>query len=555
VNSFLETLRQLGPARLASMGAILVGMLFFFVFISMRLSSPEMKLLYSDLSSADSGAMAAKLEENGIPYSVSEDGTRITAQADQVGKARMLLAQAGLPNGGSLGYEIFDKQSGFGTTNFVQNINQVRALEGELARTIGALDAVRSARIHLVLPQRELFSRESKPSTASVFVRLRPGARLERSQISGIQSLVSSAVPDLKTESVSIVDSNGNLLAKGGEDNEDLLGLQAEEMRRKYETRLTRKVEDQVSRVVGYGKVRAAVTAEINFDRVNTNEELFDPEGQVVRSTQTSEEQNLERDPVDEDVSAQNNLPGVGADLLVDNKPSSEGSRIEEVTNFEISRTVRNTIRESGEIRRLSISILVDGRYITNAETGEKIYEPRPQSELDQIALMVRSAIGFDTERGDSIEVVNLQFADVDANEGIVDESMILGFEKSDLLDTLEIITVTFMIILVIILVLKPMVGNIMATSNQSDIDEALETDLLVSSSSGTNPALTGPEGSAGSNPLGDNSLPDNQNDMIEVSGVEGKVNASSLKKVEEIVDSYPNETVAVIRNWMTTET
>ncbi len=548
MNSFLETLKQLGPARLGMMGAILIGLMVFFVFISMRLTSPEMKLLYADLSSTDSGAMAAKLEESGIVYSVSEDGSRITAQADQLGKARMLLAQAGLPNGGSLGYEIFDKQSGFGTTNFVQNINQVRALEGELARTIGSLDSIRSARIHLVLPQRELFSRESRPSSASVFVRLRPGARLEREQVSGIQSLVSSAVPDLKAESVSIIDSNGNLLAKGGGDDEDMMSLKAEEMRRKYESRLTRKVEDQVSRVVGFGNVRAVVTAEMNFDRTSTNEEIFDPEGQVVRSTQTTEDQNLEREPVSDSVSIQNNLPGVGGDLLSENKPSSEGSHIEEVTNFEISRTVRNTISESGEVKRLSISILVDGRYSKNEETGEKIYEPRPQSELDQIAVMARSAIGFDTERGDIIEVINLQFAEVDTNEDVADASMILGFEKSDLLDTAEIVTVAVMIILVVMLVLQPMVGKLMATDSNSEANEALEADLLVTAAS-ANPALAGPAGEGGEE--GE----DEEDSMIQIGGVEGKVKASTVKKVEEIVNNYPNETVAVIRSWMTTET
>ena len=552
MNSFPETLKQLGPARLAIMGGILVGLLIFFVFISVRISAPEMRLLYSDLSSADSGAMAAKLEENALVYSVSEDGSRITVQGDQVGKARMLLAQEGLPNGGSMGYELFDKQSGFGTTNFVQNINQVRALEGELSRTISSLGGVRSARVHLVLPQRELFSRESRPSSASVFLGLRPGARLERNQVLGIQSLVSSAVPDLSPESVSIIDNNGNLLAKGGEEQGDLMSLKAEEMRRNLESRLTRKVEDQVSRIVGFGNVRAVVTAEMNFDRISTNEELFDPEGQVVRSTQVTEENSLEREPVGNDVSVENNLPGVGGDLLADNKPSSEGNRLEEVTNFEISRTVRNTVREAGEIQRLSVSILVDGRYATNAETGEKTYEPRPQDELDKIAIMVRSAIGVDEDRGDIIEVVNLQFAEVDTDEEIADASLILGFEKSDLLDTAEIVTVAVMIILVVMLVLQPMVGKLLV-SESNESNEALEADLLVAGPS-ANPALAGP---ASVDPETGEPIQlegENNESMIQIGGVEGKVKASTVKKVEEIVNSYPKETVSVIRSWMTEE-
>jgi len=279
VDSFSETIKQLGVARLGIMGAIIVGMLLFFTFVSFRVSAPDMALLYSDLSNMDSSAVAAKLEETEIPYRISPDGTRVEVPQDSVGRARMLLAQEGLPNGGSLGYELFDEQSGFGTTNFVQNVNQVRALEGELARTIGSLENIRSARVHLVLPQRELFSRESRQSSASVFLGLRPGVNIASEQISSIQSLVASAVPELNVAYVSIVDNTGKLLARGGEDAGTLMSGKAEERRLGYESRLTQKIEDQVSRIVGFGNVRATVTAEMNFDRISTNEELYDPEG------------------------------------------------------------------------------------------------------------------------------------------------------------------------------------------------------------------------------------------------------------------------------------
>lgn len=297
MNSFMDTLRQLGPARLGIMGGVLVTLLIFFIFVSMRVSTPSLKLLYSDLSSTDSASVAAKLEESQIRYDVSPDGTRIMVPESEVGRARMLLAEAGLPNGGSMGYELFDKQSGFGTTNFIQNINQVRALEGELARTIGSLGPIKAARVHLVLPQRELFSRENRPASASVFLQLNQGARLEREQIMSIQSLVASAVPNMKADSVSVIDSQGNLLARGGEQDTSLMAMKAEEMRRAYETRLTQSVEDIIGRTVGYGRVRATVTAELNFDRVTTSEEVFDPESQVARSVQTVEELNSEKDP------------------------------------------------------------------------------------------------------------------------------------------------------------------------------------------------------------------------------------------------------------------
>lgn len=563
MNSFVATLQQLGPARLGVMGAILLGLLMFFVFLSMRISTAELKLLYTDLSSTDSGAIAAKLEETDIAYQISADGSRILVPGDEVGRARMLLAEAGLPNGGSLGYEIFDEQSGFGTTNFVQNINQVRALEGELARTISSLDGIRSARVHIVLPQRELFSREQRVSSASVFIGIRGNVNPAREQIAAIQSLVASAVPNLSAKDVSVIDSNGNLLAKGGGDDDDLLTLQTEGLKHNFESRLKTKIETQIGRVVGPGKVTAIVTADMNFDRVSTNEELYNPEGQVLRSTQTSQENSSEREPADNnDVSVGNNLPGVGGDLLSDEGPSAESNRTETTENYEISRTVRNIVRETGEVEKLSVSVLVDGRYVTSEdEEGEetKIYEPRTQEELDTLAALVRNAIGFDEQRGDTLEIANLQFAQIDVADEFVDENMILGFQKSDLIDAAEILVVAVMVILVVLLVLQPMVTKLVNIEmpEHAQLDDTLQHDLLAASPA--NPALAPPQqvGIDGQ-PLigGGDAYADDEDDgsLINIQGIEGKVKASTVKKVEEIVDSYPDETVSVLRSWMSEE-
>ncbi len=544
MNGLAETLKQLGPARLGVMGAVMLALLFFFVFMSVRVSSPEMKLLYSDMSSTDTSMIAGRLEEAQIRYNVSPDSSRIMVPEDQVGRARMLLAQEGLPNGGSMGYELFDAQSGFGTTNFVQNINQVRALQGELGRTISSMESVRNARVLIVLPQREIFSRESNNASASVYVGIRPGSRLEREQVLAIQSLVASAVPELRPTNVTVIDQNGNLLARGGQSEQDMMSVKGEEMRRSYERLLTQKIEDQVGRVVGYGNVRAAVTVDLNFDRVSTNEELFDPETQVVRSSQITEESVLEREATPEDVSIENNLPGVGGDLLVEQKPTEESNRVEEVTNYEISRTVRTMTRETGEVKRLSVSVLVDGRYTDGEEKGEKIYEPRSDEEVQQIETLVRSAVGFDADRGDTIEVVNMQFAEIVTEEEIPLDQMLFGFDKSDLLDAAEVVTIAIMIILVVLLVLQPMVGRLLSTEGPS-LDEALEADLLASG--GKSPQLSPPRQEEE-----DYVPPEPEEDqMVNVQRVEGKVKASSVRRVEDLVDTYPSETVSVIRSWM----
>ncbi len=545
MNSFLETLKQLGPTRLAIMGGVLFALLTFFIFLSMRVTAPNFNLLYDDLSSSDSGAIAAKLEENQISYQVSEDNSRITVQDTEVGRARMLLAEAGLPNGGSMGYELFDEKSGFGTTNDIINLNKVRALEGELSRTISALDPVRSARVHIVFPERQLFSRESRVATASVALGLRPGQQLSNDQVMAIQSLIASAVPDLKPEKVSLIDQTGKLLARGDEDTEDLANVKAEEARIKYEQRLTRAIEDLVGRTVGYGNVRATVSADLNFDRISTNEELYDPESQIARSLQTIEENNTERNIDEKNVSVENNLPAVGNDLFFDQAPSLESNRLEETTNYEISKTTRSMIRETGEVKRLSVAVLVDGKYIENAE-GVEEYQARTDQELDQIAALVRSAIGYDTERGDSLEVVNMQFAEIETADTPYDNTL-FGFNKDKLIDAAEIITVAIMLILVILLVIQPMVGRLLATEEKKSPEDELETELLTGS---MKPALTGPDGFEPS------ALMDEEADeaMIDMKSIQGKVKASSVKKIEDIVESYPGETVSVIRNWMSEE-
>jgi flagellar M-ring protein FliF len=561
VSALQETIKNLGPARLAILGATFLSLIAFFVFVSAKVSQPDMSILYRDLNVTESAQVSAKLEEIGIPFNVSIDGAQVFVSENEVGRARMLLAESGLPNGGSLGFEIFDQQSGFGTTSFVQNVNKVRALQGELARTITTLDPVQFAKVHIVLPRRELFSRESQNSTASVTLKLTNNGRLARQQIYGIQNLVANAVPNLKPDDVTIIDTDANMLA-GGRDNdsESMIGVKSDEMRQAHEHRLVQAIEDLVGRTVGINKVRATVSADLDFDRISTNDEIYDPEGQVVRSTQSISEDNTERDAQNNNVSVENNLPGLGDNFDVDAAPSLKSNRTEEITNFEISKTIRNTIRESGEITKLSVAVLVDGRYTTNEE-GDKIYEPRSQEELDQIKILVQSAVGFDEDRGDTVDVVNMPFINP-GEDFALEQELLFGFEKSEVLNTAEMVMLIVMGILVVMLVLRPLVGSVVM-SQKAAIDQAKEEAAMLAAQ--VAPAvLTGP----GSSPNNDNFVMGEDGEMIPTGGggggdddamidmqsVEGKVKASSVKKVGEIVSSHPNETVSVIRNWMAQE-
>lgn len=559
MSSFTETLKNLGPARLAILGATFFGLLIFFVFVSAKVSQPSMSILYSDLTTADSSDISGKLQESGVKFSISPDGSRVFVPRTEIGKARMLLAEAGLPNGGSMGYEIFDKQSGFGTTSFVQNINQVRALQGELAKTISTLSPVQFAKVHIVLPQRELFSRENRESSASVTLKLSGNGRLGRQQIYGIQNLVANAVPGLNANNVTIIDTEANLLARGGEeDGESMLGLKAEEMRRAYEKRLTQAIEDLVGRTVGLNKVRAHVTADLDFDRISTNDEIYDPEGQVVRSTQSISEDSTERDQsLNSGTTVENNLPGLGAGFDVNAEPSAQNNRSEEITNFEISKTIRSTVRESGEVQKISVAVLVDGRYKIDEE-GNQTYEPRSEKELDQIAALVKSAVGYDVERGDTIEVVNMPFAVVE--DSIINpEAMLLGFEKSQILDTVEMIMLVVMGILVVMLVLRPLITAVVE-SQKAQLEQAREEAALLAAQA-TPQALAAPqqpqfdeEGNMIEAPAAAAGGGGGDEAMLDMGSVEGKVKASSVKKVGDIVNNHPTETVSVIRNWMAQE-
>ena len=547
--------------RLAAIGAVAIGLIAFFAFVTTRLSTADMTLLYGDLDLADSGEIASRLDGLDIPYQIRGNGAAIMVPGDQVDRARLLIAQDGLPKGGSLGYEIFDRSEGFGSSNFVQNINRLRALEGELARTIGTIANVRQARVHLVLPERELFSRDRQQSSASVFLRLRGG--LGGQQIVAVQHLVAAAVPGLEPQNVSVVDDRGTLLARGGE-GEGAMGLStAEEMRRNYELRLSQSLEDLLTRTVGAGKVRAQISADMDFDRVTSTEELYDPNSQVARSSQLVEETSeSNEDDGSDPISVANALPE--ADTLAPLGGASASNRTEtlqETVNYEISRTVLNTVRDSGHVRRLSVAVLIDGTYEEVAD-GDPVYQPRSDEELEQIDALVRSAIGFDAARGDTIEIINMQFVSPDEPLGVEDAGLLLGLDRHDVLRIAELLVMAVVAMLVIVLVVRPLLNRIM--EHLGDGGGGGDTfDALLPDNSSLPRALAGPEGEAlpGAAELemieSGAALPATTGDDgerpsgINIDRVDGRVRESSVKKIGEIVEKHPEESISIIRNWM----
>ena len=546
----MQTLARLGVGRLLALAGTGVALMALLIFTVTRLSTPTMGLLYANLDPKDSGEISQKLDAMNVQYTVRPDGTAILVPADQVGRLRVAMAQDGLPTGGSVGFELFDKPEGLGTTDFVQNINEMRALEGELERTIDSIDAIDSSRVHLVLPKRELFSRDVQQPSASIMVVVRGGQELGKPQVTAIQNLVASAVPGLKPYGVTIVDQNGTLLARATDDpNESLdLGNDPDDQRVSYETRLSRSIEEMLEQSLGVGHARVEVSADMDFDRVVTNSEVYDPNGQVVRSTETVNETNLNSDSGGgpQPITVQTDLPqGQQTNASAAATPTSTSKRSQETTNYEISKNETTQTRQAGVVKRLSVAVLVDGTYDTDAN-GKTIYTPRSSQELAQIADLVKTASGFDDRRGDQIKVVNLRFAEEQVPE-IEDKPIILGMNKDDLFKIFETLVLAIVAVLVAMLVIRPLVNRAI---------EATREGPGMPQGGGARGALP-PPGAMGAlpSPTGSAMMAVDQgaeeDSMIDIGMVDGRVKASSMKKIGEIVDKHPDEAVAIIRSWM----
>jgi flagellar M-ring protein FliF len=536
LQGLVDFLKGLGAARLMAMIAVTAALIGFFAFVIMRVTTPQMITLFTDLSLEDSSSIIKDLERQGVPYEIRNEGSVILVPKDKVTRLRMKLAEGGLPKGGAVGYEIFDKSDALGTTSFVQNINHLRALEGELARTISSIDRIQAARVHLVLPERPLFSRETPEPSASIVVRVR-GA-LEPQQIRAIRHLVASSVSGLKPQRVSIVDESGQLLADGASSDADQ--QVGDERRAAFEKRMRKQVEDIVSSVVGQGRARVELSADFDYNKITQTSDKFDPEGRVLRSSQTREEQSATTDNNGQ-VTVNNELPGAQQN---NNQQAArdQSKKTEETNNYEISRTTKTEVTEAGRVNRISVAVLVDGSY-SKSEKGELIYKERSKDDLDRIAALVRSAIGFDQKRGDQVEVVNLKFAEGPAITPIEQPTGILGvlqFTKDDVMYVIELGVMMVLGLVVLFMVVRPLVKRILASE---------EIAALVAPA----PALPEPVAAPAPAVTGQALIPGTPGtaQLLDVAQVQGQVHAQSVHRVGELADRNPNETVAIVRQWL----
>ena len=533
MNNFIQSIKNLSPGRLASIAAIVIFLISFFVYLATKLNTGDYAVLYTDLEMEDAKQIVQHLETANIKYRLTKNGTEILVPEEDVNKMRIDTADLAMASKGSnVGYEIFDNTDALGSTNFVQNVNLIRALEGELARTIRSVDHIKSARVHLVLPKREMFSREEQMPTASVVIKT-DGGKLSLESIHSNQQLIAAAVPKLDVKNVSIVDSAGNLLTNNFEDEEAVTVANNEALRLEQERKMSLQVQNLLEKSVGEGKVRAQVNLDMDFDQIVTNEEIYDPDSQVVRSQATVTD-NSTTDNVEQPVSVAQNIPN--GDMVAAGTGSvSRKSRTEETVNYEISKVVRNKVKNSGTIKRLGVAVIVDGIYERNAE-GKVVYRDRTPEEMEQIRSLVKSAVGFDAERGDMVEVANMKFASNQPEIETVSEVLIMGFTKDELIRIAEGIGVAIVAILVILLVIRPLINNAFETNTANGEgrllgDNAEEDNLLLSN------FLNEEDGEI--------------DELINMNKIDGRIKVSSLKKINDIVEKNPDAAVNIIRGWL----
>lgn len=377
--------------------------------------------LYYNLPSEDAASIVDYLRRNRIPYRLTDSGQTVKVAKDDVYEIRLKLAGSQIMRGG-VGFEIFDKTN-LGVTEFVQNINFQRALQGELARTINEIKQIESARVHLVLPKKALFTEDQQDATCSVILKLHTGARLRSDQVEGIMALVAGSVAGLELEKVTVLNTYGTTLSKGLGKRPGQSQTSVSEMnfRQKYESNLEDRLQSMLERVVGRRKVVVRVSADLDFSKVEKTEELFDPDQVAIRSEHRLNEKTENQDAATGGVPGMNsNVPGKEVDQTAENGGRrNNNNKSDELRNYEISKLVSRTVMPIGAIKKISVAVMVDGKHVGTDEAKEKTYTPRSEAEILVYTNMVKKAIGFNKKRGDQVEVASIAFNNESLNQEV----------------------------------------------------------------------------------------------------------------------------------------
>jgi flagellar M-ring protein FliF len=540
---------ELGPRRLVALG--LVGLL---VFVGVGLgayylSRPAQEPLYTGLSREDVGRIGGVLKDNGIPFDVSADGTAVMVAYGNTAQARMLLAEKGLPQSSKSGYELFNDLGSLGMTSFMQEVTRVRALEGELARTIQGMKGVRAARVHIVLPDRASFRRDQQPPSASVVVRTEPADDVSGAQ--AIRQLVAAAIPGLKADRVTVIGSDGTILMSGDDSSLAPSGKMAS-----LERIVSREVQDNIRRTLtpylGTGNFEVSVATQLNTDKTSTNETIYNPDQRVERSTRSvRESENAQNRKSERPTTAQQNLPDQRVRSDGNDTSSNETSKKEDLTNYEISQKTIQTVSDGYAIRHLSVAVLVNRSRLA-AQGGPDGKGPSVETQIAEIEQLVASAAGFSKERGDKVKVAAVGFInDGQALEPVppLSATDVLLRQSGTLINAATILVVAALLIW---FGLRPALRAILATP------EAAQTEMAAIEGA-ANPALAAATGEAALAPPGADPAslaPPAMANLIEdmAQTMAAKMENSPQKRLEQMIDLDEEQVAQILKRWLMRE-
>ena len=542
MNPFAGLIQRFGLGRIVAILGGSAGVAADLFAVVTQIGTAPQALLYSNLDLKEASQITQSLDQAGIKYEAKGDGSTIMVPRDKVASTRLLLSGKGLPTSGSVGYEIFDNAPALGQTDFVQNLNRQRALEGELARTIRSLQGVTTARVHLVMPRRQLFEDEAEQPSASVVIGV-GGREPSSEEVRSIRNLIAGATPNLRPERVTVVDDKGKMLA-GGDDSTGSADQAASDARNATEDSIRKTVKDLVEGVVGPGKARVTVSADVNLNRVTVQEDKYDPDGQVVRSTQTTDENAKDsKGDAAQPATAAQNVPG--GQTAPAASGGSQSGKTEETTNYEISHSTRTEVKEPGQVKKLSVAVAVDG-VSTYDKKGKVTYTPRSAEEMKRIEDLVRSAVGYDQSRGDQVTVVNVRFTHDEDAQGVTAGSPLMGFDKNDMMRGAELFILLVVAALLIFFVARPLLKGAAGGG---------AVPLLASAAGGGGAPGTMALGNAGGGEMlalpGGQAPQADMEQRIDIAKIEGQVKVSSVKRVAEFVDKHPDESVSILRSWL----
>lgn len=506
---------------------------------------PNYTMLYGSLDSKDAGEVIDALQSSGIEFTVDQSTGSIMVSSSQLHTARMQLAREGLPQGNSMGFELLQEDQGFGTSQFIETKRYQRALEGELGRTISELRNVSAARIHLAIPKRSVFLRERSNPTASVMVELYSGRTLNDEQVAAIVHLVSSSVPHLTAENVTVVDQKGNLLSSRDMDGSAAPTSSQFSYNRKLEQTYSKRIRDLLEPIVGAGKVRASINADLDFTVTERTEETYNPDMAALRSEQSSEDQSVNGSGASGIPGALSNQPPEDATLQGPNAQAAgagqqEGASVvprnsskSMVRNYELDKTISHTRLASGTIRRLSIAVVIDNIQELD-DNGEVVSRPWTDAEMARYTLLIKEAVGFNARRGDTVNVINSSFTAPPELEEIPEQSLM---EKPWLWDVVKQLIGAIGVIIVAFGVLKPVMRKLAEKGTQSMQESAML-----------------PAGAT----AGQLGMP--QEDQLSLSGAsaqQGQLEAPArsyeqhLETAQGVVKDDPRRVAQVVKNWV----